>query len=135
MKKRFLWILFISLSISVLLAGCGGSELKTKVQTPEEAAKMQGDPLQNLAAKEEKWLDKLDKVHSAVAESYKQWEQGKLTRQLLNEQLDKEYNKVRALKKSYDMHIKANPLPPEAKDEKVYYQGLQYGKKITFLGQ
>lgn len=130
MKKKILLLLALSLSLSLLLFGCGESKVTVTVQTPEEAAKMEGDPLENLATKEAQWLIQLDAVREEITKSYGDWEQGKISKEDFLDQLKKSNSKVRSLAKEYDLHMEVNDFPETLESEEVYRGGLAYGEKL-----
>lgn len=130
MKKKILLLLALVISFSLVAFGCGGSKTKVEVKTPEQAAKMEGDPVQNLAIKEKEWLSRLDAVHSEISKSYTAWQQGKATKEDFLNQLKKSKDTVRGLIKEYDLHMDVNLFPESAKNEAIYKDGLAYGKKI-----
>lgn len=123
-------MLVLAMSISLLLTGCGESKVKVEVQSPEEAAKMEGDPVQNLAIKEKEWLSRLEAVREDIKKSYTDWEQGKVTREEFTKQLDNSMKTVRNISKDYDLHMEVNVFPADKENEAVYRDGLVYGKKL-----
>ena len=130
MKKKFIWLLVLIIAFSLVAVGCGQSKVQVEVQSPEEAAKMEGDPLQNLAIKEKQWLGSLDSVRGDIAQSFIDWEQGKINRENFINQLKEPNVRVKGLIKQYNLHMEANLFPEEKKDETVYKDGLAYGKKL-----
>ena len=130
LKKKILLLLVLSLSLSLMLFGCGGSKTTVEVKTPEEAAKMEGDPIQNLALKEKEWFSSLDVVRGEISKSYGDWEQGKSSKEDFLGQLNKSKATVKFLMKDYDLHMEVNAFPEDRKNEEVYKNGLAYGKKL-----
>lgn len=130
MKKKILLLLVLSVSLSLALFGCGGSKAIVEVKSPEEAAKMEGDPIQNLALKEKEWINRLDVVRSEISKSYGDWEQGKISKEDFLGQLNKSKETIKPLIKDYDLHMEVNAFPEDSKNEEVYKDGLAYGKKL-----
>lgn len=130
LKKKLLLLLVLSLSLSLMLFGCGGSKVNVTVQTPEEAAKMEGDPLENLATKEAQWLVQLDAVRDEISKSYGDWEQGNISKEDFLAQLKKSNAKVKSLAQEYDLHMEVNDFPETLESEEIYRNGLAYGKKL-----
>lgn len=130
MKKNIVWLLALVAVFSLVIVGCSQSRTKVEVKTPEEAAKMEGDPVQNLSMKETEWLKRLDSVRGEIGQSFKAWEQGKATKEDFMNQLKKSNNTVKSLRKEYDLHMEVNPFPEDKKNEAVYKDGLDYGKKL-----
>lgn len=130
LKKKILLLLALSLSLSLVLFGCGGGKATVTVQTPEEAAKMEGDPLENLATKEAQWLSRLDAVRGEISKSYGDWEQGKISKEDFLAQLNNSNATVKALRKDYELHMEVNAFPEALENEGVYKDGLAYGKKL-----
>ncbi|SHK77648.1 hypothetical protein [Desulforamulus aeronauticus] len=134
MKKKILLLLALSLSLSLVLFGCGGSSKEiVEVKTPEEAAKMEGDPIQNLALKEKQWLSQLDVVRSEISKSYDDWEQGKISKEDFLGQLNKSKETIKPLIKDYDLHMEVNAFPEDSKNEEIYKDGLAYGDKLRAI--
>lgn len=130
MSKKLVLLLALVMSFSLVAFGCGGGKTKIEVKTPEQAAKMEGDPVQNLAVKEKEWLGRLDAVRGDISKSYSEWEQGKTTKEDFMNQLKKSNGTVRGMSKEYDLHMEANPFPADRKNEEFYKDGLAYGNKL-----
>ena len=131
LKKKILLLVVFVMSLSLFLFGCGEkSNVKVEVQSPEEAARMEGDPIQNLAIKEKEWLGRLDAVREDIKNSYTAWEQEKATKEEFIQQLDGSMDQVKGIKKDYDLHMEVNPFPADKENEEVYKDGLAYGKKL-----
>lgn len=130
MKKKILLLLALVMSIGLVVMGCSQSKTKVEVKTPEEAARMEGDPVQNLAIKEKEWLRRLDAVRGEISQSFTAWEQGKATKEEFMNQLAKSKGTVKALIKEYDLHMDVNLFPADKENEEVYKNGLVYGKKL-----
>ncbi|GAB6179369.1 hypothetical protein JCM14036_06880 [Desulfotomaculum defluvii] len=128
MKKKVLLILGLLMLVSLVFSGCGESNSKVNVKTPEEAARMEGDPVQNLTIKEKEWLDRLDAVREEISNSFTGWEQGTVTKEDFMKQLDKSMGDVKQLRKEYELHTEVNAMPNE--NEKIYKDSLAYGKKL-----
>ncbi|WP_273484633.1 hypothetical protein [Desulforamulus ruminis] len=133
MKKKFIWLLVLIIAFSLVAVGCGQSKVQVEVQSPEEAAKMEGDPLQNLAIKEKQWLGSLDSAHAEIAQSFTDWEQGKITKEDFMNQLKKTNGRIKSLIKAYDLHMEVNYFPEDEKNEAVYKDGLSYGDKLRTI--
>lgn len=123
-------MLVLVMSIGLITMGCSQSKTKVEVKTPEEAARMEGDPVQNLIIKEKEWLVRLDAVREEINQSFTAWEQGKATKEDVMNQLTKSKATVRGLIKEYDLHMEVNPFPADKENEEVYKDGLAYGKKL-----
>lgn len=128
MQKKLVLFLVLVMSLGFFTFGCG-SNVKMEVQSTEEAAKMEGDPVENLAIKEKQWLEKLDAVREKIKLSYNDWEQGKVSREEFIKQLVSQGKKIRSLNKQYENHIEYNPIPPERLEEETY-KNLKYGDKL-----
>lgn len=128
MKKKLLLLLSLLMVVSLVFSGCGESKTKVEVKTPEEAAKMEGDPVQNLTIKEKEWLARLDAVRGEISKSYTGWEQGTVTKEEFMEQLNKSLGAVKGLSKEYDLHTEVNAMPNE--NDEIYKDGLAYGEKL-----
>ncbi|ABO51607.1 hypothetical protein Dred_3105 [Desulforamulus reducens MI-1] len=128
MKKKIVALLAMLMLVSLVLSGCGESKVKVEVKTSEEAAKMEGDPLQNLAIKEQEWLGQLEVIRGDINKSFADWEQGKATKEEFKNQLNKSMAGIKNLRKQYDLHTEVNQLPNE--NEEMYKNGLVYGKKL-----
>jgi len=130
LRKRILLLLALVMSIGLLVMGCSQSKTKIEVKTPEEAARMEGDPVQNLAIKEKEWLGRLDAVRGEISRSFTAWEQGKATKEEFLKQLSTSKAAVRGLIKEYDLHMEVNYFPEDKKNEDIYKDGLAYGDKL-----
>ncbi|MEG6512220.1 hypothetical protein V6C32_09880 [Desulforamulus ruminis] len=130
MKKKFVCLLILVTAFSLMAVGCGQAKAQVEIKSPEEAVKMEGDPLKNLAIKEKQWLSSLDSARAEIAQSFTDWEQGNITREDFTNQLKKSNGRVKVLMKEYDLHMDANPFPEDRKKEAVYKDGLAYGKKL-----
>ncbi|MEG6523096.1 hypothetical protein [Desulfotomaculum sp. 1211_IL3151] len=128
MKKKVLLLLSLLMVVSLFFSGCGESKAKVEVKTPEEAARMEGDPVQNLTIKEKEWLARLDTVREEISKSYTGWEQGTVTKEDFMKQLNKSMDAVKQIRKDYDLHTEVNAMPNE--NEEVYKNSLAYGKKL-----
>ncbi|CCO07616.1 hypothetical protein [Desulforamulus hydrothermalis] len=128
-KKITLWLVLI-MAAGLLVMGCGQSKTKVEVKTPEEAARMEGDPVQNLIIKEREWLGRLDAEHAKIGSLFSAWQQGQATREDFMQQLTKSKRVVRGLIKEYDLHMEVNSFPEDKKNQAVYQEGLAYGDKL-----
>lgn len=127
MNKKYICLLLFVALLTVFAMGCNDSKAKVEIKTQQDAAKMEGDPVKNLAIKEKEWLVKLDQVSNQINQAYTAWEQGKTTRQDFEAELSKAKKEVNAIKEKYEIHLEANPIPAEREQDAV---GLMYGKKL-----
>ncbi|GAB6159349.1 hypothetical protein JCM39194_25500 [Desulfotomaculum varum] len=130
MRKRIWLCLLLVMVVGLLVMGCGQSKTKVEVKTPEEAARMEGDPVQNLIIKEKEWLGRLEAEHAKIGSSFNAWQQGRATREDFTQQLIKSKKVVRGLIKEYDLHMEVNYFPEDKKNQAVYQEGLIYGDKL-----
>ncbi len=130
MKNKKVVLLISMLILSLVVAGCGGGKTKNEVKTPEQAAVMEGDPLQNLITKEKEWFTRLDGVRGDVKNIYTDWEQGKISREQFIEKLNGPKAAVNGMIKDYDLHMEVNPFPEELKQQELYKNGLANGEEM-----
>ncbi|RYD07055.1 hypothetical protein N752_00300 [Desulforamulus aquiferis] len=98
--------------------------------SPEEAAYMEGDPIENLVKKETEWLGRLEVVKEEIDSAYSGWDQGNISKEEYLNKLSSNMNIVREIAKEYDLHMEVNTFPTDVMNQEVYQDGLAYGEKL-----